>query len=130
MFFREGLVQKYTSRGFSFFNVTRDVRFRHKDVRWVEDSQSFVVPLSPLRTYYAGSNLVDPVRLTSWTIEKSPGNRYSVEYWVMPCGQDDDVDILTVSSRKMLDVLGACARVGSPERKEFTGLLPVDGSQS
>ena len=130
MFFREDLIQKYTSRGFSFFHVDREVRFRHKNVRWVEDSQSFVMPLFPLRTYYAGSNLVDPVRLTSWTIKKSPGNRHSVEYWVMPCGQEDDADILTVSSRKMMDVLCACARVESPERNEFSGLFPGDESQS
>ena len=129
-FFCDDIIQKYTARGFSFFPFACASQFRHKGVRWVEDSHAFVVPLFPGRTYYPYSNLVDPIRLTSWSITTSPDDRPSINYWVMPCSQDDDADLLTVSSKKMMDVLFACASAGSPERNEFSGFFPGDGSQS
>lgn len=130
MFLFEDLVSKYTPRGFTFHAIAYGAEFGIRHARWVEDARSFVVPLNPHRIYYPGGNLVDPIRLTSWSIRSTRDKHYSPFFRIVPYWLDTYIGLLTVGSMKMEKLVLSCANLDGPERKEFAPLFPGDGSES
>ena len=115
VFYFEGLLKKYTSRGFKIYNVAYDNQYRHRNVRWVEDSYSFVVSLKQMETSNSWYKPIDPARLTSWSIATSPGDTHSVHFRIAAYSLDDKAYPIIVYCRAMQKLVNACNAIYIPK---------------
>lgn len=75
-------IQDYRHRGFTFCNVANGNDFRYRDVRWVEDRWSWMMPLPDIGL---NSRIIptDPIRITTWSLVTVPDERHMVHFHKM-----------------------------------------------
>ena len=70
-------IKKYNLRGFKFYDVVDEDEgdFKYREVRWVEDNWSWVISLEDVGI---GRGVLDPTRLTTWSIMTVPSEHHRV----------------------------------------------------
>ena len=115
------LMVKYAVLGIRFKKVAYDDEFRHKEMRWVEDSYSLRMELPSLELGDDESDeegVIDPIRLTSWSLSTSPGDMHRMHFRMMSYSPEEDVYPIPVCSftlKKTIDL--ACIFGGFSPKK-------------
>ena len=98
------LMVKYAVLGIRFKKVAYDDEFRHKEMRWVEDSYSLRMELPSLELgddEPDGEGVIDPIGLASWSLSTSLGNIHRMYFRLMSYSADEDVYPIPVFSFKL-----------------------------
>lgn len=121
-----GLLRKYASYGFCFHETAYNEEFRYKHARWVEDCHSFVLPLPKFPSYSENRAFVDPIRVTSWWILKSPSNKHHVHFYRAIYSENGSNYPLVVCSARMVGMIREFATSGIVGMRAVRSLLSED----
>ena len=117
------LMVKYAVLGMRFKKVAYDDEFRHKEMRWVEDSYSLRMELPSLELgddEPDEEGLIDPIRLTSWSLATSPGDMHRMHFRMMSYSAEEDMYLIPVCSftlKKTIDMAGVFGGFGPKKLK-------------
>ena len=74
----------YTEQGFNFLQLADGEDFEHQKVRWVEDQYSWIVSFNDMNMSYAENfQIIEPIRLTTWSIATAPRNLHRVHFYIL-----------------------------------------------
>ena len=95
-------IGKYRHRGYSFCDLANGNGFRFREVRWVEDRWSWVIPLPDISL---NSSIVptDPIRLTTWSLGTVPDEGHWVHFHKMYTHNESVVHPLISGTNRLSD---------------------------